>query len=349
MLSLVLCFLFLAVLTAASTPGTQTILLIKGGYGVGANLLSRSSRTTQISPVTSLAVTHGSEASALLAATKTTANLMQELQEAVRYASSSEDEKYAEQAQVAQLSKEAAEEKRSLQGMRALHNQHTALEKEVAQLKQALKAEQVLERKEATKDNALSTKVAELGRDMTVTNRAWRAAALKARAQANDLEKVIQGIKKKEEEAKPSSKSVVQPIVAKQHADSAGKVVAAKQTPTPAAKPVAANSIAKMEKYVALKVATPAKKQTAKVQHKTGVTSKAKTDAAESEKQQDLKRAEDEAEAEVDAEDEGETDSNGTKKEMAAKKVKNASESDADVEDQGNDADVDADSDTDSF
>jgi len=374
---------FLGACASATPPGTQTILLVKGGYGVGANLLSRSSRTALVSSIAPVFAAHNTEVSSLLAATKTTSKLTQELQEAVRFAAYDEDERRAYHSQVTQLSKQVAVEKRSLQDMAKVKSKNAALDKEVAQLTHELNEEKALEEHEVKKDKALSSKVAELGRDLIVTNKAWKEAAMASRAKANALEEVVESSSSSSNGRSIRDTVGAKPIPKKTLAESSAKS-AAKPLPKLESRMAAAKPVAKAASKTAPRVvpspktvATAAKKpfaqakpaskpspnlegkraaakpvvQEERAEKPTAVTAMTKKVAAKTAVKEDSIAAEDQAEAEVDAEDDDEHDDSDGQTQMAAKDAEegseNASETDADVMEESSNEETD--SDTDNF
>lgn len=185
--------------------GTETVFLLKGGYGISANLLSGTPRTTRERKAPKAVPAPTAEEAAgeeMLKATRTASQLTQQLQAAVHQAVVQEDEKRQEEkenhdlkAQVARdqgLLKQANVDKASLrkQVIRLTADvQATKIRAERAegQAKQATVAEAKLQAqvKHLQQDvQAYAAKDKMVENEMIISNKAWSEAAEEAAGHA---------------------------------------------------------------------------------------------------------------------------------------------------------------------
>jgi len=294
-------------------PGTQTILLVKGGYGVGANLLASSTRTTHLSQLLgSQAPPAGetTEAMAILKATKTASELTQDLQSAVHSAMQTEEKAKEEHLKVTQLSGKLTDNEQKMKSMEGVMKQNEALQKQVSALTKELEKAKVQAVKEEKVNKALMAKSKDLEQDIKVSNKAWDIAA-----EDSEVPAVKKSTKKPSAQAaKKSTKRAAKPIAAK-------KAVVAK---------------------VATKVAAPVKKIAA---HKAvaAVAKEDKEDAADADVDAEDDEAKDATETEADGEEEHakDDDSSADDTESAAQDTEPAAD-ESDETDSDSKTDVDA-------
>jgi len=200
--------LVISAVAAESTPGTETILLVRGGYGPGVNLFSSGSEThrhlKREAPVDRTSV-EKEDLAKLNNVTHTAQLLNSQLQTAVK--STYEALQEAEQVRVddSNLKEQlAAEERKVQQGVQA-EKARAQLEAEVKSLQAQLAAEKSKTAQEAARGQAFRTKAASLENDIKLLSRSWKAAA---QHQANLA-------KQAQVELKAELKAVPAPVMAK--------------------------------------------------------------------------------------------------------------------------------------
>lgn len=164
-------------------PGmTQTIMLVKGGYGVDASLLSSFARTSHRR---ALAAPGGvAEPSALLSATNTASALTKELESAVLSAKGTAEVQHAEEMKMLKLSTEVADDEGKLKQFHDVMQGNLALGAKVKQLTADLAAErakgaQALQEKKELQDRnaALERRLAAAEAEDAVTRHPAPAAS----------------------------------------------------------------------------------------------------------------------------------------------------------------------------
>jgi len=195
-------FLAIATVAAESTPGTETILLVRGGYGPGVNLFSSGSQThrhkNQMKAPVDRTAAEKAELAKLTNVSQTAQVLNVQLQTAIKstYAALQESEQV--RVDDANLKEKLAMDDRKIQQGSEAEKATVQLEAEVKSLQAQLQAEKAKTAAEHARGQALQAKAASLENDIKLVSRSWKAAA---QHQAN-LAKQAMG-ELKSEEAKP--------------------------------------------------------------------------------------------------------------------------------------------------
>lgn len=176
--------LFLALSTAAaeSTPGTETILLVRGGYGPGVNLFSSGSQTHRHlkshskAPVDRTSA-EKNELAKLSNVSKTASMLNSQLQTAIKSTYSALQE--AEQVRVddANLKERVTMDERKIKQGAEAEKAKAQLEAEVKSLQAQLAAEKSKTAAEHARGVAFQQKAASLEQDIKLISKSWKAAA----------------------------------------------------------------------------------------------------------------------------------------------------------------------------
>jgi len=172
-------FLAISAVAAESTPGTETILLVRGGYGPGVNLFSSGSHTHRHSskaPVDRTPV-EKDELAKLNNASQTAQVLNSQLQTAIRttYAALQESEQV--RVDDANLKERVTVDERKIQQGAGAEKAQSQLEAEVKSLQAQLLAEKSRTLQEHMRGEALRAKTASLENDIKVISKSWKAAA----------------------------------------------------------------------------------------------------------------------------------------------------------------------------
>lgn len=169
-------------------PGTETVFLMKGGYGVTANLLANPARTSRVhvqaaSPSTGVLQDSMLEAvgQEMLQATKTASALTQQLQAAVHQEVASEDSLRSFKQENAALKAQAAADVRKIQEGVQAEKEHANLQAQVARLSAEAKAAKDRAQKAEQELQAYKAKDKNLEQDLIVSNRAWHDATTSSR------------------------------------------------------------------------------------------------------------------------------------------------------------------------
>jgi len=173
--------LLISTVAAESTPGTETILLVRGGYGPGVNLFSSGSQThrhlSSLKAPVDRTPSEKHELEKLTEVSQTATVLNSQLQTAVKSTYSALQE--AEQVRVDDSNlkeKLAADEKKIQQGAEA-EKARAQLEAEVKSLQAQLAAEKVKTEQEHKRGEALRNKATSLEHDIKLLTRSWKDAA----------------------------------------------------------------------------------------------------------------------------------------------------------------------------
>lgn len=176
----------------AKGPGTETILLIKGGYGPGVDLLGTTSRTlrkTAKKATESRTPAEKKESEMLMNASKTASFLAQELEVATRTTNSimQQDEKV--RLERADLQDKVAKDKVKLQQAAESSKAQAQLMAQVQQLQQQLLAAKQATAQEHKRAEAFKSKAQSLENDIHLLSKSWKSAAEHQAHLARALEK----------------------------------------------------------------------------------------------------------------------------------------------------------------
>merc|ERR1719235_1376820 len=173
--------LSLAALALASSPGTETILLVKGGYGPGVNLFSSSSKTQRThasAPKVELRTEKEQEAvKEVNDANNEVFSLRQQLQEVTKGGFKVMQQAQEQRIDLANLQEEERQTSMKLQRVQSSAQQEAQLQQQVQALKSQIAAEQQKAAAERKRGQAFQTKVQTLEHDIHILSKAWRAAA----------------------------------------------------------------------------------------------------------------------------------------------------------------------------
>lgn len=164
----------------AKGPGTETILLIKGGYGPGVDLLGTTSRTHHKSAhqaAEAKTPAEKKEAQLLANATKTASFLAQELQAATRTTSSVMQEDEQMRVEKADLQSKVASDQRQLQKAEESSKAQKQLLAQVQRLQQELVAAQKVTAQEHMRAEAYKSKAQSLEKDIHLLSKSWKNLA----------------------------------------------------------------------------------------------------------------------------------------------------------------------------
>jgi hypothetical protein len=173
-------FLVISTVAAESTPGTETILLVRGGYGPGVNLISSGAETHRHlknnAPV-DRTPSEKNELAKLNNVSMTAMSLNSQLQTAIKstYAALQESEQVrVDDANLKE--KLSADERKIKQGADA-EKARAELEAEVKSLQAQLEAEKAKTAQEHARGEAIRVKADSLEHDIALVTRSWKAAA----------------------------------------------------------------------------------------------------------------------------------------------------------------------------
>jgi len=237
-------FVAISTVVAESTPGTETILLVRGGYGPGVNLFSSGSETHRHLGKSKAPVdrtpSEKTEIAKLTNISQTAAILNSQLQTAVKstYAALQESEQV--RVDDANLKERLAVDERKIQQSANAENARAQLETEVKTLQAQLAAEKAKTAAEQKRGMALQAKTASLEKDIKVISRSWKAAA---QHQANLAKQAMAELKATNVEA---------PVVAKRAPATVTKAQVQKRSVKKVVKKAAA--VKKAAQKVAMKV-----------------------------------------------------------------------------------------------
>jgi len=175
-------FLAISMVSAESTPGTETILLVRGGYGPGVNLFSSGSEThrhlksANKGPVDRTS-SEKNELTKLTNVSQTASLLNTQLQTAIRstYAALQESEQV--RVDDANLKERLAVDERKIQQGADAEKARAQLQAEVQALQAQLAAEKAKTAAEHKRGMALQAKAASLENDIKIISRSWKEAA----------------------------------------------------------------------------------------------------------------------------------------------------------------------------
>jgi len=166
---------------AESSPGTETILLVRGGYGPGVNLFSSGSHTHRHMAHSKAPVDRTPEEKNELAklnnVSQTAQMLNSQLQTAVKstYAALQESEQV--RVDDANLKEKLSADERKIQQGASAEKARAQLEAEVQSLQAQLATEKSKTAAEHARGVAIQAKAASLENDIKVITRSWKAAA----------------------------------------------------------------------------------------------------------------------------------------------------------------------------
>jgi len=175
-------FLVISSVLAESTPGTETILLVRGGYGPGVNLFSSGSEThrhlksANKAPVDRTS-SEKNELAKLSNVSLTASLLNTQLQTAIKSTYSALQESEQVRVDDANLKEKLALDERKIQQGADAEKARAQLQAEVQALQAQLAAEKAKTAAEHKRGLALQAKAASLENDIRVISRSWKEAA----------------------------------------------------------------------------------------------------------------------------------------------------------------------------
>jgi len=203
-------FLVIAKVAAESTPGTETILLVRGGYGPGVNLFSSGSQTHrhmhQHKAPVDRTPAEKAELAKLNNVSQTASLLNVQLQNAIKDTYGALQESEQVRVDDANLKEKLAMEERKIQQGAEAEKAKAQLEAEVKSLQAQLKAEKAKTAAEHARGQAFQAKAASLEQDIKLVSRSWNAAA---KHQANLAKEAEAEMKTAEAKAKEDKAPVV--------------------------------------------------------------------------------------------------------------------------------------------
>lgn len=180
----------LGVVAAGKTRGgwgTETVFLMKGGYGVSTSLVSGTPKTTRTHAVAKPAAPPqraDAVGEDILRAAQTASTLTQQLQAAVHQAVVSDDAQRAEKKLDAQLKSQVAADQQKMRVGEQAAKDNVHLRQQIARLTADLSAAKTRAAKAEGELHAYAAKDKDLESELIVSNKAWREAAIEETEQA---------------------------------------------------------------------------------------------------------------------------------------------------------------------